>query len=56
LSLPKLITVDGSTRSGESRKRACEDNYYVYIAAELKIFHYGPIVTSDTPIERYRTN
>jgi len=23
------ITVDGSTRSGEARKRACEDNYYI---------------------------
>jgi len=21
--------VDGSTRSGEVRKRACEDNYYI---------------------------
>jgi len=27
ISLP--ITVDGSTRSGEARKRACEDNYYI---------------------------
>jgi len=25
----KPITVDGSTRSGEARKRACEDNYYI---------------------------
>jgi len=24
--LHKRITVDGSTRSGEARKRACEDN------------------------------
>jgi len=28
----------------------------LYIAAKLKICHYGPIVTSNTPIERYRTN
>jgi len=25
----------------------------LYIAAELKICSYGPIITSDTPIERY---
>jgi len=23
--------VDGSTRSGEARKRACEDNYCIYL-------------------------
>jgi len=45
--------VDGSTRSGEARKRACDD---MRLAAELKICNYGPIITSDTPIERYRTN
>jgi len=26
---PIFIFVDGSTRSGEARKRACEDNYYI---------------------------
>jgi len=25
----RSITVDGSTRSGDARKRACEDNYYI---------------------------
>jgi len=29
------ITVDGSTRSGEARKRACEDNYYIALTKKI---------------------
>jgi len=47
--------VDGSTRSGDARKKSVR-RQLLYIAAELKICHNGPIVTSDTPIKRYRTS